>query len=346
MKRKKAQDTFHIVCSLSIHQYYIFCVLVGYTVIFVRYSKNQLNIRTMKLRNKDMKADVKYCLCRFLCDLFERNHCRWRNTPTVHDWKRNAASVYVHAFEIFAFYLIPGNRTRVLKFRFFSSRVYLEDWNWKRDRGIRGRASVYSSRNSCAWTGIRLRDFEIRLKGNIPRFSGRISPRKRSLAFSSHALCYRPCQKYGIKDRGVNQSDGTNIESLREGETVIGVGGWRYESRDREERAVRKICQDLRARNSPHGCPECKEFFVPLSLVLDAAAAAMSVKTVPGRRLRVHVCRAHLSPARVTVNYSLTINPRRAIANFVSDCMYRLPVYRLQRGRILLLIPRYSSILK
>lgn len=83
--------------------------------------------------------------------------------------------------------------------------------------------------------------------------------------------------------------------------------------RDREERAVRKICQDLRAGNSPHGCPECKEFFVPLSLVLDAAAAAMSVKTVPGRRLRrwlrVHVC--HLLQARVTVNYSLTINLRR-----------------------------------
>lgn len=36
--------------------------------------------------------------------------------------------------------------------------------------------------------GIRLRDFEIRLKGNIPRFSSRILPRKRSLAFLSHSL--------------------------------------------------------------------------------------------------------------------------------------------------------------
>lgn len=41
---------------------------------------------------------------------------------------------------------------------------------------------------------------------------------------------------------------------------------------ERRERAVRKICQDLRAQNSPHGCPECKEFFVPLSFAFGAAA--------------------------------------------------------------------------
>lgn len=153
--------------------------------------------------------------------------------------------------------------------RVFTSRIEIERETERYTR----RARSYSSRSTCAWTGIRLRDFEIRLKGNIPRFSGRISPRKRSLSrVLPRALCYRPCQKYGIKDRGVNQSDGTNIGSLREDGT---------RSYERAERAVRKICQDLRARNSPHGCPECKEFFVPLSLVLNAAAAAMSVKTVP-----------------------------------------------------------------
>lgn len=142
----------------------------------------------------------------------------------THDCKRNAASIYVHVFEIFAFYLIlePDAGIKVSNFfpRVFTSRIEIER-ETKRNVAC---VHIYSSWNSCAWTGIRLRDFEIRLKGNIPRFSGRISPRKHSLAFSSHALCYRPCQKYGIKDHGVNQSDGTNTESLRESETVMGEG--------------------------------------------------------------------------------------------------------------------------
>lgn len=110
--------------------------------------------------------------------------------------------------------------------RFFSPRVFTPRIEIERETERYAAARVHIVRGiHVHGNGIRLRDFEIRLKGNIPRFSSRISPRKRSLAFLLPlALCYGPCQKYGIKDRGVNQSDGTNIGSRREGETTVERG--------------------------------------------------------------------------------------------------------------------------
>lgn len=80
--------------------------------------------------------------------------------------------------------------------------------------------------------------------------------------------------------------------------------------------------------------PSARNSSVPLSLVLDAAAA-YNVKTVSGR-LRVHICRGHLSPSARDCKLFFDNKPYRT--NFVSDCMDRLAVYRLRRGRVLLLL--------
>lgn len=138
---------------------------------------------------------------------------------------------------------------------------------------------------------VRLRDFETRLPGGISRgfrsgYRGNGRTRKSTLFLSlSRSLYHRSMSKIRNKRSSSESKQGmarAQREPLRK--------GWH---RDRggvvgTERTICKICQDLRARNSPHGCPECKEFFVPLSLAFGAAAAAaMSMKTVTGGPLYV-----------------------------------------------------------
>lgn len=201
------------------------------------------------------------------------------------------ASICVHAFEKF-----------VLKFtRFFlvfASRIEIE-------REIRLR--VYVVRSPCTQRIFRLRDFEMRLKGNIPPVFRAGCPMETPDTPCFHSLLLTSSKIQNKRQRSESKrwhecSSSKRAERAgrwREGEGEGGGGS--SGSRERERgRAVRKICQDLRARNSPHGCPKCKEFFVPLSLALGDAATP--VKTV--RDGYVPIFRW-----RVTVNYSLTVNP-------------------------------------
>lgn len=244
-----------------------------------------------------MKAERAYLenFVRGTQDLLKWNHIILAKHRCLHE--RSTGDVYIICVRKTYISFNIGKSTRILKFYVFFSSLFTTAIGIEKDRELRAQWSPRVHR------GYSPKGLWNTVKRKYLAAFGRGIPWKpvSTLSFFSFSCCYRPCQKYGIKDRGVNQSDGTSVRVPQWGEAA-GSG---------VERAVRKICQDLRARNSPHGCPECKEFFVPLSLALAAAAAAAaasSVKTVR-RRGYVPTCAVPIFRRRVTVNYSLTVNP-------------------------------------